>query len=373
MSRVRKTATNPTPIKINHPPVRLEGRIGGIFIKFRYDENRSLRFHRSIIWQYLQGGKMKAKQVIKIVIKSMMVLIGILILFIFAYGMYHRYMLAQEESKLEPPGVMVEVNGHQLHVYAEGSSESKPTLVFMSGSGTIAPVYDFRILYSKLSEDYRIAVVEKAGYGYSEIVDIDRDVNSVLEETRSALSLAGESGPYILMPHSYSGLEAIYWAQMYPEEIQAIIGLDMAVPETFLNQEVKPSIVDGIYAILLWMGVQRIPGVYDASLNWVSDTENQQLKYLLYKNALNIDIQTEGLAAGKSSKLINEKEIPKVDIIQFVSTEKMGANWISCQEQFSKKAGSRIDYLDCGHYIFYYQSEYIADTVKEYIKNSTKD
>jgi len=322
---------------------------------------------------YLQGGEIKVKQVMKIILKSVMVLIGILILFIFAFGMYHRYMLAQEESKLEPPGVMVEVNGHQLHIYAEGSSENKPTLVFMSGSGTIAPVYDFRLLYSKLSDDYRIVVVEKAGYGYSEIVDIDRDVNSVLEETRSALSLAGESGPYILLPHSYSGLEAIYWAQMYHEEIQAIIGLDMLVPETYLNLEIKPSIIDGIYKILLWMGVQRIPGVYDATLNWVSDRENQQLKYLLYKNAMNIDIQTEGLAAVQSSKLVNEKGIPKVDIIQFVSTEKMGADWISHQEHFSEKAGSRIYYLDCGHYIFHFQSAYIADTVKEYIKSNTKD
>ncbi len=316
---------------------------------------------------------MKAKQVMKITLKSVIILIGILILFIFTFGMYHRYMLAQEASKLKPPGTMVEVNGHQLHVYAEGNSENKPTLVLMSGSGTIAPVYDFRLLYSKLSDEYRIVVVEKAGYGYSEIVDIDRDVNSELEETRLALSHAGESGPYILLPHSFSGLEAIYWAQMYPEEIQAIIGLDMLVPETFLDQEINPSIIDAIYSILLWMGAQRIPGVHDATLNWVSDEENQQLNYLLYKNALNIDIQNEGLAIVQSSKLVKEKGIPKVDIIQFVSTEQIGDDWISYQKQFSEEAGSSIYYLDCGHYMFYEQSQFIADKVKEYIKSNPYD
>lgn len=235
-----------------------------------------------------------------------------------------------------------------------------------------APLLRFMILDHCIQNfriDYRIVVVEKAGYGYSEIADIDRDVNSVLEETRSALSLAGESGPYILLPHSYSGLEAIYWDQMYPEEIQAIIGLDMLVPETFIDQEIKPSVIDELYKILLWMGIQRIPGVYDATLNWVSDEENQQLKYLLNKNALNIDIQNEGLATGQSSKLVKEKGMPKVDIIQFVSTEKMGADWISYQERFSEEAGSRIYFLDCGHYIFYYQSEFIADIVKEYIES----
>ena len=32
------------------------------------------------------------------------------------------------------------------------------------------------------------------------------------------------------MPHSASGIEAILWAQLYPEEVEAIIGLDMSVP-----------------------------------------------------------------------------------------------------------------------------------------------
>ena len=55
----------------------------------------------------------------------------------------------------------------------------------------------------------------------------------MLEETRRALILAGERGPYVLLPHSMSGLEAIYWAQKYPQEIKAIIGLDMAFPEAY--------------------------------------------------------------------------------------------------------------------------------------------
>ena len=32
-----------------------------------------------------------------------------------------------------------------------------------------------------------------------------------------------------------SGLEAIRWKQKYPDEIKAIIGLDMAVPAVYLN------------------------------------------------------------------------------------------------------------------------------------------
>ena len=63
----------------------------------------------------------------------------------------------------------------------------------------------------------------------------------MLNEVRQGLSLAGESGPYILFPHSMSGLEAVYWAQQYPDEVTAIIGLDMAVPEAMSTSIFKPQ------------------------------------------------------------------------------------------------------------------------------------
>ncbi len=69
-----------------------------------------------------------------------------------------------------------------------------------------------------MSVDYRTVVVEKAGYGYSDVSDISRDIDTILEETREALTQAGEEGPYILYPHSMSGIEALYWAQKYPDE-----------------------------------------------------------------------------------------------------------------------------------------------------------
>lgn len=103
----------------------------------------------------------------------------------------------------------------------------------MSGGGTSSPVLDFKALYSRLSDQYKIAVVEKAGYGFSATAKVPRDIDTMLEETRAALTLAGESPPYVLFPHSMSGIEALYWAQMYPNEVEAIIGLDPAIPEVY--------------------------------------------------------------------------------------------------------------------------------------------
>ena len=48
-----------------------------------------------------------------------------------------------------------------MSVYTEG--EGDHTIVFMSGWGTTSPILDFKALYSRLSDDYKIVVIEKFG------------------------------------------------------------------------------------------------------------------------------------------------------------------------------------------------------------------
>ena len=111
-------------------------------------------------------------------------------------------------------GKKVKVGETFLNVYTEG--ESDITVVFMSGGGVTAPVLEYKCLYSRMSHKYRIAIVEKAGYGLSDSAKTERTVENLVEESRKALLLAGIKPPYVLAPHSYSGFEAVWWANNYP-------------------------------------------------------------------------------------------------------------------------------------------------------------
>lgn len=161
-------------------------------------------------------------------LKVVLIIIAIIVLFVVVSFVRHKICSSNEKDLLTPLGELVEVNGHNMSVYTEGNGDK--TLVFMSGGGTCSPILDFKSLYSLLNNEYKIAVVEKFGYGFSDVVDEARDIDTMLSETRMALKKADVEGPYVLCPHSMSGLEALYWAQKYPEEVEAIVGLDMAVP-----------------------------------------------------------------------------------------------------------------------------------------------
>ena len=175
----------------------------------------------------------------------------------------HHIALQAEEKRLVPPGQLVEVDGRNIHVYCEGDCAQGPALVFLSGSGTVAPVYDFRPLYRLLSPHFPIAVVEKTGYGYSDISDVPRDVASMVDEVRRALAGADVPAPYVLLPHSMSGLEAICWAQTYPDEVAGIIGLDMAVPHSYDDFDLGGARLSlAVGGLARTFGIHRIPGVY---------------------------------------------------------------------------------------------------------------
>ena len=76
------------------------------------------------------------------------------------------------------PGQFVTVNGHKMHIFIEGHGPN--TFVLMSGFGTAYPTKDFRPLWSLLGKKHRVAVVEKAGYGWSEVTNNPRDMDSIL-------------------------------------------------------------------------------------------------------------------------------------------------------------------------------------------------
>lgn len=106
----------------------------------------------------------------------------------------------------------------------------------LSGWGTDSPIDDFFPLYSKLSENYQVVVLEYFGYSGSDITTDERTNEAMVQEIRTALHKLNINPPYILMPHSMSGLYSLYYANNYPSEVSGIIGIDMSLPQGQLER-----------------------------------------------------------------------------------------------------------------------------------------
>ena len=163
--------------------------------------------------------------------KSALVLLSFLILFLVATFIFHRISLEKEQASLTPMGKTVLVNGYKINVYVEG--DGPETIVVLSGAGIASPILDFKNISDSLSKKYKVVIVERAGYGYSEDSNYSRDVMEVLSETRQALFQANVTGPFIILSHSIASLESLAWQEKYPDEVKALVGLDWALPASY--------------------------------------------------------------------------------------------------------------------------------------------
>ena len=291
-------------------------------------------------------------------IKVIIIIIVILMLFLAISFIRHKICLSNEKDLLTPLRELVEVDGHNMSIYVEG--EGNHTLVFLSGSGTCSPILDFKSLYSLLSDDYRIIVVEKFGYGFSDIVDSDRDIDTVLGQTRTALDKAGINGPYVLCPHSMSGIEALYWAQQYPDEVEAIIGLDMAVPEYYDEMKISiPMMKLGQYAAAL--GVTRwISGISESGAikyGTLTDNEKEIYRAVFYNRTATITMINEAKEIKESASVVKA----------YGGTSFDEKTWRTIPKEYISKSDSAIYIeLDCPHYVHDYMYEEISSEIKNF-------
>ncbi len=308
--------------------------------------------------------------------KTMKILLAIAIItFVLLLVIYinHKIHLNKEQKLLLPISTMVEIDGHNMSVYIEGSGEK--TLVFMSGGGTCSPILDFKSLYSLLSDKYRIVVVEKFGYGFSDVVDKKRGIESILADTRAALKAAGIEAPYILCPHSMSGIEALYWAQQYPEEILAIIGLDMAVPKSYQDYSINMTMLK-LSQFASAIGITRLlPGVSDSDAiinGTLSNKEKEIYRAVFYNRTATITMLNEVKSIKENASKVESDNIPQIPMLLFVSNgEGTGwdrETWRSCQKEYiANIANSKMIELDCPHYIHDFEYQVISEKIFEFL------
>lgn len=313
------------------------------------------------------------KKIIIIITKIILVLV---LLFMTVSIINHKIKLKSETKKFTPPGKIVEVNKHKMHIYSEGSGAE--TLVFMSGGGTCSPYLDFKSLYTEMSKDYKIAVVEKAGYGFSEVYKIPRDIDTILEETRKALELSGEKVPYILVPHSMSGIEAIYWAQKYPKEVKAIIGIDAAIPEAYNDFPLPSKSILNLSSFAARIGVTRfIPSICDSSAaiqaGSLSEYDKEMYRAMFYRSTQTSNMLEEVKQIKSNAKKVGANEIPiDTPMYFFISNGKEipVQNWDKLLIDYADKLkNGKYMSLDASHYLHDYEPKLISKEIKEFIKS----
>ena len=272
------------------------------------------------------------------------------------------------KEKINCNGELVTINEHKIHVYRDGNADA-PAIVFMSGHCTVSPVYDFKVLYEKLLHHFRVIVIEKYGYGYSDIYESSCDIDTLVSIQRQALATLGEAGPYILAPHSMSGLEAIRWKQKYPDDVSAIVGIDMATPLSFsvwTEEDIKKTV--RLMQVLRRLKLASILSSV-SSLSLTEDEFNQH-RLLKKRNAFNTCCINEAKEVLNNTRVVDKDGNIQCPTLLFSSNGKdQERDWVENQQKFAKIMGARLISYDCGHYIHHFKSDEMCKEIIEFVNS----
>lgn len=296
-----------------------------------------------------------------------MILIGIainIIIIVFAF-INHRNKLNDEKGYLTPPGKLVEVNGHEMHVVVKGNTESKCTLVFLHSSGIVDDSIALEPLFAEL-KDYRLVYVDRSGYGYSEKSGASRDIDTILDETRTALKEAGVSGPYVLVPSGTAGIEALYWAGKYTDEVSGIIGINMNYPEEYegVTEEEYCGIFNYILTKFTSVGGHRfVKSIYPDN-DYALYTEKQMIvrKALISKGYYTDDMYNEDLKTINNVSKVLAAGWPEETPMLMIYANPIMEPYINQDESVKAEYDEAVS--DSGKDDFDYVAAYNEDVIK---------
>lgn len=185
---------------------------------------------------------------------TIIIIMSVIILIHIISFMINQIFFSHELDNIAPYGAMVDVNGQKMHVYSMG--EGDITIVLLPGFGVPLPCADFAPLMRELSKEYTIVCLEYFGVGFSDETKVPRTNENYTREIRTALNLSGYRAPYVLMPHSGSGIYSEYYAANYPDEVSAIIMLDTT--SSAKTEPRIPMFVLKLSKVLQAIGISRI-------------------------------------------------------------------------------------------------------------------
>jgi pimeloyl-ACP methyl ester carboxylesterase len=280
----------------------------------------------------------------------------------------------QEKSKFATYGQRVPVAGGMMNVWRSG--HAGPTMVLLGGLGTAAPALDFAPLIRQL-EAYDVIVIEGFGYGYSDPSARPRTVQNITAELHDVLSRLDAPKPYILVGHSIAGFYTLAYADRYPDEVSAVVGIDQTVPESGADSAGTSGMPLGVVgAALRTSGLVRAaitlaPGLAEPAGGAFAAEERAQIRAMSIWNFGNAAVADEtDRMAGNAAALRGVGYPDDLPVLEFLSTDSVATlqDWVGQHEdRLSNVRRHEVVVLDGGHYLHWTQSEAMAEKIRAFL------
>ena len=169
-------------------------------------------------------------------------------------------LTVRDRRRYPAPGLLVHVDGRQIHLQVRGADSDGPTVVLEAGMGSFSPNWYW--VQEELAPVVRSVSYDRAGLGWSRRSRRPRDAQTVAMELRDALREAAIDAPYVLAGHSFGGLPVRAFADLYPDLTAGLVLVDASHPDQWVRWPTPHAdrmleVSQRIFGWLGWLGVLR--------------------------------------------------------------------------------------------------------------------
>ena len=248
------------------------------------------------------------------------------------------------ENKVEKK---IDIGGIELYYELLGEQHEGPTLVFDSGYGVTLD--NWNPIKYEISNFSKMFIYDRAGIGKSDIDDRPRHSKQSVENLHILLKKAGVKPPYVLVGHSFGGLNIRLFASTYPEEVTGVVLLDSTHED---QNKILPSLFS---------------------------KEVQEAYYNQFTLEGSLNEVEESLEQVRNSNSFGS--IPLVVVtggLQPFHTEESMAAWIRFQKELANLSSNKQHIIveDAGHAIHIDQPQVVIEVIRNLlatVKNNNKN
>jgi len=142
---------------------------------------------------------------------------------------YQTVATALDKHNYPPPGKLVNINGHRLHIQSVGTGS--PTVVLEAGLCAMSSVWGW--IQPEVAKFTRVVSYDRAGLGWSEPDNAPHTALHVARQLHDLLQTSGIESPYVIVGHSMGGLLVRMFADQYPDNVAGMVLVDASHPDQY--------------------------------------------------------------------------------------------------------------------------------------------
>jgi pimeloyl-ACP methyl ester carboxylesterase len=347
------------------------------------EEGRFLMVHAANSKQELPNRPSRGRSPYQRIGRVALVFAFVLVLLALIGQLYQGVAGTLDASAYPPPGQLIDVGGYRLHLYCLGrTSPGKPTVILESGLGGTS--LDWRKVQPGVAHFTRVCSYERAGYGWSDSSPNPRTSQQIVTELHTLLVKASVPGPYVLVGHSFGGLQVQLFAFVYPQEVAGLVLVDSQSGDlinrsstfrTFISQQAKSL---SIFSLLAPFGLTRLAtevGIAPVNFQGYPPDVQPIAKAFVEQTRFSSSAHDEAVGMEQSMSQVRAArhplgKIPLVVLTRGVFTpsdEK--ALWLKLQQDLVhlSSIGKQVMALHSGHAIMLDQPDLVIAAIKQVV------